>query len=256
MVGYIVGGGGLNIPQLSFSKVGLQKVALNDKKKQIVNVPDYQLGLYQISGLFLYPVSGRISGFICRISVNFFEQKFKIYYLAGYPAINLVSGQTRYPVSGKIISWISGRRISGQISIWYNPTTSLNQSKTLLKEKKNYLQVSQQPYIEGLLTFSSVLDPDPLDVRLFGHLDPKQKQLTRSRESIRISYLFFCKDIYFFVRKKCYKLRGYFPEIFLSISRNQKTGSSSKWIHSTAFQGWRGRNSSIFHTNSIRDPGS
>ena len=40
------------------------------------------------------------------------ENKFYIYYLAGYP----VSAQAGYPVSGKIIG-----RITGQISIRYNP---------------------------------------------------------------------------------------------------------------------------------------
>ena len=50
----------------------------------------------------------------------FFEKKFYIYYLAGYPAGYPVSGQAGYPagypVSGKIIG-----RISGKISIRYNP---------------------------------------------------------------------------------------------------------------------------------------
>ena len=41
--------------------------------------------------------------------VDFFL-KFYVYYLTGYP------------VSGKIIGWISGGLISGQISIWYNPS--------------------------------------------------------------------------------------------------------------------------------------
>ena len=49
-----------------------------------------------------------VSGFVEKFLNVFFEKKFYIYYLAGYP------------VSGKIIG-----RISGQISIRYNPTLNL-----------------------------------------------------------------------------------------------------------------------------------